>query len=54
MVTFSLILLVFAFVLFVLAAFAPDPEPRRSKLCCFGLACWVAAEIVLRAGPLLR
>lgn len=50
----SLILLVFALVLFVVAAFVnPAPEPWRNRLICFGLACWVGAEIV-RNAPLLR
>lgn len=51
----SLILLVFALVLFVLAAFAPgaDPNPLRNRLVCFGLACMVAAEIATHAAPLL-
>jgi hypothetical protein len=51
----SLILLVFALVLFVLAAFVnqPDPSPARGRLVCFGLACMVAAEIATHAAPLL-
>ena len=51
----SLILLVFALVLFVLAAFAPgaDPNALRSRLACFGLACLAAAEIATHAAPLL-
>lgn len=43
----SLILLVFAFVLLMIAGLvAPSVEPWRSKLACFGLACWVLAELV--------
>jgi hypothetical protein len=40
-----MILLIFAFVLFVLAAFPyPDPyEPYRYKLVAAGLACWVGS-----------
>jgi hypothetical protein len=49
----SLILLVFALVLFLLAAFVPgiDPNlnPLRSRLTCFGLACLAGAEILARA-----
>jgi hypothetical protein len=51
----SLILLVFALVLFVIAGFLNPPnEPWRSKLVCFGLACLAGAEIAVRAAPLLR
>ena len=51
----SLILLVFALVLFVLAAFVkPEPaSPLRERLVCFGLACVAGAEIA-RNVPLLR
>jgi len=51
----STILLVFAFVLFCIAGFyqQPDPAPWRSRLICFGLACWVLAEL-LKAVPILR
>ena len=49
----SLILLVFAFVLFVIAGFVrPEPEPWRGRMICFGLACLALAEIV-RNVPLL-
>jgi cell division protein FtsW (lipid II flippase) len=51
----SLILLVFGFVLFVLAGLgipAPVP-PSRYNLIAFGLACWILAEIFRSAGPLL-
>jgi hypothetical protein len=44
----SLILLIFAFVLFSISAFVNPVEPWRGKLCCIALACWVLAEIVLR------
>jgi apolipoprotein N-acyltransferase len=47
----SLILLVFAFVLFVVAGLAAPEPPWRSKLACFGLACWVLAELVRGIGP---
>lgn len=48
----SLILLVFAFVLFVVAGLLNPPEPWRGKLLCFGLACWVLSEL-LKSGPAL-
>lgn len=41
----SLILLVFAFVLFVVAGALNPAEPWRGRLLCFGLACLVAAEL---------
>jgi Na+/H+ antiporter NhaC len=47
--TISLILLVFAFVCFVIAAFWNPPSPPRVLLGWFGLACWVLAEILGRA-----
>jgi len=50
----STILLVFAFVLFCIAGlYQPEPAPWRSRLICFGLACWVLAEL-LKAVPSLR
>ncbi len=49
----SLILLVFALVLFVVAGLTAA-EPWRGKLLCFGLACLAGAEIVARGAPLLR
>lgn len=50
----SLILLVFALVLFLLAGAANSPaDPWRTRLVCFGLACIAGAEIVSRAGPIL-
>jgi hypothetical protein len=50
----SLILYVFALVLFMLAGFVnlPSDNPWRSRLVCFGLACMVGAEIASHA-PLL-
>jgi len=46
----ALILVVFAFVLFILAGFRPEAEsPLRSRLVCFGLACLAGAEIIVRA-----
>ncbi len=46
----SLILLVFALVLFILAGFAVE-EPWRGKLICAGLACMAGAEL---AGRILK
>lgn len=46
-----LILLVFALVLFILSAI---PVPARINLMGAGLACWVAAQLVSGAAPLLR
>jgi membrane-bound metal-dependent hydrolase YbcI (DUF457 family) len=46
----SLILLILAFLLFLIAALiVPPNEPWRAKLGLLGLAAWVLAEIVLRA-----
>ena len=45
----SLILLVFALVLFLLAAFNNAPSDPRGRLACFGLACLAGAEIAIRA-----
>lgn len=50
----SLILLVFALVLFLVAAFVNPVDPWRGKLLCLGLACMAGAEIVVRGAPLLR
>lgn len=51
----SLILLVFAFVLFLVAAFFVPPEqPWRSKLGLLGLACWVLAGIISQAPALMK
>jgi hypothetical protein len=44
----SLILLVGALVLFIIASQVNPVEPSRSKLCCLAFACWVGAEIVAR------
>lgn len=44
MVTLSLVLLVFAFVLFVLAAL--EVPSARINLQSAGLACWVASQFV--------
>lgn len=41
----SLVLLVFAFVLFALAATNFVPEPPKTRLISAGLACWVASLI---------
>lgn len=46
-----LILLVLAFVLFLIAGWlAPEPKPF-TRFACVGLAAWVLAEIVTRAVP---
>ncbi len=50
----SLILLVFAFVLFVIAGLAPLVEPPwKTRLISFGLACWVLSEL-LKGLPAVR
>jgi hypothetical protein len=41
----SLVLLVFAFCLFVLATTLFVPEPNRNRVISAGLACWVAASL---------
>lgn len=46
MMLISLILLVFAFVLFVVAAFLVPEHPWKGKLGLLGLACWVLAELL--------
>jgi len=49
----SVILLVFAFVLFLVAGLTlPETPPWRSRLVCWGLACWVLSEILKGAGLL--
>jgi hypothetical protein len=48
MLWISLILLIGAFVLFIIAAQVNPAEPSRSKLCCIAFACWVGAELVSR------
>ncbi len=50
----SLILLVFALVLAVIAGALNQPDPWRGRLLCFAIACMAGAEIVNRAAPLLR
>jgi hypothetical protein len=50
---FSLILLVFAFVLFVLSGAVNPPEnPWRTRMVCFGWAC-VALAMILEKTPVL-
>ena len=49
----SLILLVFALVLFIVAGAVVQVEPWRNRLVCFGLTCWVRAELV-KGFPLVR
>lgn len=49
--TITLILMVLAFCLFVIAGGWPaPPEPMRGRLIAAGLAAWVLAELVGRAG----
>lgn len=48
---FILILLIVAFVLFLLAGIGV-PSPPRVNLLAWGLACWVLAEILTRGGLL--
>jgi hypothetical protein len=44
----STILMVFAFVLFAIAAiWGPAPEPHRGRLVSAGLACWALAIILV-------
>lgn len=52
----SLILLVFAFVLAVLAgSLNPAPAPPWPwRLLCYSLACWFLADLVVRGGTLLH
>ena len=49
----SLVLLVFALVLFTIAGAINQPDPWRGKLLCFGLACMAAAFVFEKAGALL-
>lgn len=49
----SLVLLVFALVLFTVAGFVAVPDPWHNRLICFGLACLAAAMLFEKAGPLL-
>jgi len=47
-----LVLLVFGFVLFIVAGWgSPAPEPRW-RFISYGLACWIAAEILTRGAGL--
>jgi hypothetical protein len=52
----ALVLLVFGFVLLVLAAMLtlPADSPWRSRLGLLGLACWILSEIVTRVPGLAR
>jgi hypothetical protein len=55
----NLILLVFAFVMFVLAGLGvpwppPQPWPWPYRLVAWGLACWVLTDILKSAPILLR
>lgn len=50
----SLILLVFALVLFVCGGAVASVEPWRWRLLLFGLACWVGVELVRSGGALLH
>ena len=50
----SLVLLVFALVLFVLSGAMYPVEPWRGRLVAFGLACWVAAEITRNLPGVVR
>ena len=49
----TLILMVFGFVLFVLAGLGV-PSPPRFNLIGWGLACWILAEILSHGAPLLN
>lgn len=50
----SVILMVFAFVLFVVAGLYQSPNPPWSpRFVCWGLACWVLADLVTKV-PILR
>jgi hypothetical protein len=49
----SLILLVFGFVMFVLAGLG-IPDSPRFNLVSFGLACWILAEIFGKAPALMH
>jgi hypothetical protein len=46
----SLILLVFALVLFLIGAFVNPVDPWRGRLLCLGLACMAGAELVTHIG----
>lgn len=49
----STILVMAALILFIIAgAWNPPPDnPWRSRLVCFGLACWVAGDLLRGVGP---
>ncbi len=49
----SIILLVFAFVLFVVSGFRPEAEPWRGRMICFGFACLALAFLVEKV-PLFK
>lgn len=49
----TLVLLVFAFVMFVLAG-VPVGSPYWNRLIAWGLACWVATQIFTGLLPLVR
>lgn len=49
----TLILLVFAFVLFIVSGLLAV-EPWRWRMLTWGLAAWVLSLILSQAGPLLR
>lgn len=50
----STILMVFALVLFLIAAMVNPVEPWRGRLLCFGLACMAGATLANGVGPALR
>lgn len=50
----TMILWMFALVLFLVAGAINPVEPWRGRLLCFGLACVAGAELVSRGVPLLR
>jgi len=50
----QLILMIFGFVLFVLAGLGVPNPPNRWNLVALGLACWVLAEILGRGTTLLH
>ena len=49
----SLILFVFALVLFTVAGLVNPAEPWRDRLVCYGLACLAGAFLVEKGAPLL-
>lgn len=49
MMSLNVVLLVFAFACFVLAAWLyQPPSPHHGRLIAVGLACWVASQIFFR------